>query len=140
MKNLTKSLFTAVAVVAVAGSAAAQTTLKAEIPFAYQAGKAMMAPGTYQVVRLLGGGAPVIQLRNVGERKAVAILTDLGDVSKEWAKAGVPKMAFECVDGSCSLAQIWTGDGRDAIRVRGVRHRRGENAKIELVTIELKAE
>src|SRR5262249_49158333 len=135
----TNSLLAAIAILATAGIASAQTTLKAEIPFAFQAGNTMMAPGSYQIFQY-STGVPTVRMRNHSENKTVLLLPQLGDAPKDWLKFGVPKISFECVDGNCSLAQIWTGSGREALQIHRHRARPNDNARVNIITIELKAE
>ena len=63
MKQLTMNLVAAAVVVLAAGSASAQT-LKAEIPFTFQAAGAMMTPGTYQILHASNLASRHVVLRN----------------------------------------------------------------------------
>ena len=139
MKSLTNGLLATVALVAAAGSALAQTSLKAEIPFSFQAGAKMMAPGTYRVMPSWGV-TPLIQLSNQSDRQSALLLVEFRDASKEWRKARVPKLAFECIEGHCSLAKVWTGDRRDAMEIRGRRPVARDAAGLTIITLDLKAE
>ena len=136
MKNLTNSLLAAVALIA-AGSASAQTVLKVEIPFAFRAGDTLMAPGNYRIV-VNPAGSPAIRLHNDSARGSAMLQALLGDAAKDWVKAGVPKLGFECVESNCSLASVWTR-GRDAMYFQRYGNARA-NAKVEIVTLDLKAE
>jgi len=139
MKRLTNSLMAAAALLVAAGSAQAQN-LKAEIPFSFKAGVSMMSPGTYQVmINPSGTTSPMIRLYNESERKGVLLLVSWRDAAKEWVAAGVPKISFECVEGRCSLAQVWRG-GRDALHVDALRHDRRTVGAVQIITLELKAE
>ncbi len=113
MKTLTTTLMVAAAALAaVAGSASAQT-LKAEIPFNFRVGNSLMAPGTYRVAMLSGAGGPIFTIQNLDTNRS-AMLGNyvLTDASKAWKAAGIPKLAFACVESHCSLQEAWSGGAR----------------------------
>jgi hypothetical protein len=119
MKRLiTFSVFAAAALVAVAGSASAQT-LKAEIPFSFRAGKTLMGPGTYDVVVDKTSATRVFRLHNRESNVSVMLIGNVqDDAAKAWREAGLPKITFECVETRCALRRIWTG-GDSAYRFLG---------------------
>ena len=137
MKTLTNSLFAAVALVAAAGTISAQTRLTAEVPFAFRVNGTLMAPGSYTIGNTSNN---ILKLRNESEHKTAVVLGHVGDASREWQKAGVPKIGFECYDGECSLVKVWTGDGRDEMRLPAHRLAMRNNARLEIITVALKAE
>ena len=131
MKYFTnRCLIAAAAFVVVAGSASAEV-LKVEIPFAFRVGKAMMAPGMYHV--FTGGSKSasghLIRLSNFDmSSNALIMATAKQDVEKEWLKSGVPKLAFDAVDGRYELTKIWDGADGSAFmlpRGRGTRETAG---------------
>src|SRR5690242_19040301 len=62
----------AVAMMAAAVTASAQNTMKAEIPFSFQAGGARMQPGTYRIIAgHLGGGSAVVNIRDLDSGKEI---------------------------------------------------------------------
>ena len=110
MKRLTISMVAAAIVVLAAGSASAQT-LKAEIPFAFRVGNAMMAPGSYQVQLSATGHEHFLVFRNSDTRASAAAQFQAGDVPKAWKARGTATIAFECSGARCSLLNMWTGSG-----------------------------
>jgi hypothetical protein len=102
---LTHSMFAAAALVAVAGSASAQS-LKAEIPFAFRAGAVLMQPGTYDVVARQGMSSMLFELHNRDTRQSVVLFRQ---GTRDVASAGLRKIAFECVGSNCALRELWTG-------------------------------
>jgi hypothetical protein len=108
----------AAAMVAAAGAASAQTTLKAEIPFAFRAGKAMMAPGSYDVSLARNStGNFYFLLRNAdsGQAAMLALFTT-EDAPKAWRASETPRLGFECAGERCILRQAWTGEDLTAYR------------------------
>src|SRR5256885_1219805 len=97
MKRLTiHSMFAAAVLVAAAGSASAQM-LKAEIPFAFRAGTALVQPGTYDVVSQVSLGSTMFRLHNRDTNQSIVLFRNgTRDVVKAWAAAGHPTLAFRC--------------------------------------------
>ena len=139
MKSLTNSLIAAAALMVAAGNAPAQS-LKAEIPFSFRAGGAMMNAGSYQVVtNPYGFGTPMIRLYNENDHKSAILPVMQSDAPKEWVASGKPKISFECIEGRCSLARVWK-EGRDALHVDAPRRDPRTVGAIQIITLELKAE
>src|SRR5690348_9445222 len=114
MKSLlNKMMLAAAAMAAVAGVASAQG-IKAEVPFSFHAAGTVMPAGTYWVSPTSGlNGTAMFRLLNVGEKKPVLVLSR-GGVTKGKGLYSDAKLVFRCSDGTCSLAQIWTGTARGA--------------------------
>ncbi len=111
MTKLTNKLMIAVAALAVAGVASAQT-LKADIPFGFRVGEKVMAPGHYLVDLRTGNGVEVFRVYNDSEHDAALAMPNIKhDPAKEWRADGKSRLAFECVDSACALSEIWTGAG-----------------------------
>jgi hypothetical protein len=110
MKRLTiHSMFAAAALVAVAGCASAQS-MKAEIPFAFRAGAALMQAGTYDVDAQVGMASTMFRLHNRDSNQTVVLFRQgTRDVAKAWAAAGHPTVAFRCAGANCALAEVWAG-------------------------------
>lgn len=110
MTDFTKTIMLAAAVLMVAGVASAQP-IKADVPFAFWAGDKLMSPGTYIVDTVNPtSGIEVFQLRNLGERSAVmALPANKKDAGRDWQADGKPRLAFDCGESVCSLAEIWRG-------------------------------
>ncbi len=110
MTNLTNKIMMAVAALALAGVASAQS-LRADIPFAFQVGDKLMAPGPYLVYVNNSSGTELFRLYNVEEKQGALTLADFKqDPAKEWKADGKPRLAFECAS-RCALSEIWTGSG-----------------------------
>ena len=102
MTRLTTKLMIAAAALVAAGAASAQT-MKADIPFAFQASGKVMAAGTYYVDFLRGtGGTVTIRSLHHGAVLAKPITHKDGTVE-------APKLVFACGRGTCSLSQAWPG-------------------------------
>jgi hypothetical protein len=114
MKRFTNYLTTAAAVlIATAGVASAQSTLTAEVPFAFHVGSKVMEPGTIRV-RVMNGntGNSVLVVNNAAAKRTYVVLPQsLADAPKTWQASGLPKLGFDCSSGTCILAKAWNGEG-----------------------------
>ena len=114
MKRFTNYLTTAAAVlIATAGVASAQSTLTAEVPFAFHVGSNVMEPGTIRV-RVMNGntGNNALVVSNAGAKRTYVVLPQsVGDAPKKWQASGLPKLAFDCSSGACILVKAWNGQG-----------------------------
>ena len=108
MKHLTISITMAAAVVLAAGSASAQT-LKAEIPFTFQVGDAVMSPGTYNVSLPQNSASRHLVLRNAETKASVLAQYSPDDASKAWKARGTPVVRFVCSGARCVLSEMWAG-------------------------------
>lgn len=81
----------------------AQDKVKADVPFAFQVGKASLPAGTY-VVSSASDHAIRIQSRDAG---AAVLSTYTGE---EKLRAENPKMVFHKYDNTYFLVEIWNGD------------------------------
>ena len=132
MKRTAMNITLAVAALAVAAGTASAQTMKAEIPFAFRVGNKVMQPGEYRIT-MTSGSTPILNLLNI-ERHQSALLSTayLNDVPKQWAAAGLPKLAFLCGEGPCTVSQVWTGVGY-ALGFRSPRGKNGEPHIAEIV-------
>jgi hypothetical protein len=118
MKHLTmSSMFAAAAVVLAAGSASAQT-LKADVPFTFQAAGVVMTPGTYEI-RHASKTANLVVLRNTDTKNSVLMVYSSADASKEVKSRGTPALGFECSGARCAIREMWTASGIASYRFRG---------------------
>jgi hypothetical protein len=109
MTYLLKNLVVAAAAMALAGIASAQT-VKADVPFAFNVGTKLMQPGTYLVSVLNSSGHDIYKLTNTEQRESVmAGVFVAHDPAKEWRADGRPRLAFECGESECTLAEFWNG-------------------------------
>jgi hypothetical protein len=112
MKRLTMNcMLAAAALTAVATGASAQP-MKAEIPFAFHAGAAVLAPGAYTVTLDRGRSGQYFQLTNVDTGRSVLVgRGGDADALKAWLADGKPRLLFECGAARCVLRQVWEGGG-----------------------------
>jgi hypothetical protein len=123
MKRLTtKTMVAAAFVVLAAGSASAQT-LKAEIPFAFRVGNAVMAPGAYHVNLSATGHERYLIFRNADTHASAIAQFQAVDVSKDWKASGNAAVRFECGGPNCSLRGMWTGFGETAYDFGSPKHK-----------------
>jgi len=138
MKRMTNKMMTAAAVLMItAGVASAQDAMKAEIPFAFSAGGKMTEPGSY-MVRITQGASStkIVGLYNETTRQTYMVAAmNQSDAPKAWKVSGVPRAAFDCSTGACSLRRIWFGDG-NAYDFHGPKTKSGE---LQLTEILLKS-
>lgn len=87
----------------------AQTTTRANVPFAFQAGDEKMPAGEYEVQRAQLGTGSVEQLRRIDSSAAAFVLTNAADPAN---KSGEAKLIFNCYHHECFLSQIWNGNGQ----------------------------
>jgi hypothetical protein len=114
MKRITNYVTTAAAVlIATAGVASAQNTLKADVPFAFHVGSNAMEPGKIRL-RVLSrqtGNQALVVSNSDTKRSYVVLPKSIGDAPKNWIASGVPKLGFDCSSGACILAKAWNGEG-----------------------------
>jgi hypothetical protein len=110
MRLTTTTMFATAALLAAAATGNAQS-MKAEIPFKFQAAGANMQPGSYEVaVRYAGSGVPTFQIYNSDNRHSILVLPRSVDrPSRVAAKGSDPVLTFECTEGRCTLARVWDG-------------------------------
>jgi hypothetical protein len=100
--------FAAVAMLAAAGTASAQT-LRAEIPFSFQAAGATMHPGGYSVMLRSTAGGTIVQIRNEDEGRSVMTMTQWGSTARNATGSAV--VSFACTNGNCELSSLRNDDG-----------------------------
>lgn len=139
MKSLTNRLMVvAAAVAAVAGVASAQT-MKVEVPFSFQASGAVMPAGTYSIALREGySSVPIFRLLN-SEAKRSALVMPTQAHNKGAGRYTEAKLIFRCADGSCALAQVWTGTPLGAYDLPAPKGARTQAALVE-VRAEVKAD
>src|SRR5579871_6522461 len=113
MKSSMVKLMLATAALMVASTVASAQTMMAEIPFAFQAGENVMAPGTYQVTAY--DGQRWFLLVDLQSGRHVSLVSGTGhdpQPSREVTTDGA--LQFACGDGGCRLKTIWTNTGYPA--------------------------
>jgi len=138
MKKLTTRLMIATAALVVVAGAASAQTLTAQIPFEFRVGNRVMAPGTYQVgLASSMSSAPLFLLRgDYSHGSAILVAQAAVDPQKAWAAEGSPKLEFACGGGSCALAEIWEGRGRNAYKFRVPKLNGNEDAKLRVIPMQ----
>jgi len=110
MKITTKLTFAAAALLAAAATLSAET-LKAEIPFRFDAMKAPMQPGAYSLSVSYGSsGHATIRFLSLDDRRSVMTIPMTVSQSHTGKSEGNPVLTFQCTDGRCQLAKIWDGN------------------------------
>ena len=109
MKSITNRLFVFAATAVFFGATAfGQTTLRADVPFAFHVTGGGVDAGNY-VIHLENGvtGKLVNVYNNDSHRSALAVAFQL------FVKPGEaiqPRLVFRCGDTGCALSEIWTLD------------------------------
>lgn len=88
----------------------AQNKVKADVPFAFQVGKASLPSGTYIVSEI---GDHSIMIRNTSAVNSA--LTNYN--SADALKTGSPRMLFHKYGNTYFLAEIWGGSGASAMQL-----------------------
>jgi hypothetical protein len=86
----------------------AQTSTKAEVPFAFQAGEKTMAPGNYEIRRMqIGAGTEqIVQEAGTNNRSFLSVKYVERDVPD-----GSARLVFHCYNHDCFLSEVWSGNG-----------------------------
>jgi hypothetical protein len=91
------------------GQGHAQTTTRANVPFAFQAGNEEMPAGQYEVQGAQTGTGSIEELRRTDSSAVAFVLTNPADSTN---KSGEAKLIFSCYHHECFLSQIWNGNGQ----------------------------
>jgi hypothetical protein len=133
MKSLTNKLMVAAAAMAVVAGAASAQSMKAEVPFSFRVSGTTMPAGSYLLTETRNAnGAPLFRLLNTDVSKSVLSQT-IGQHTKGVGADSPAKLVFLCGDGTCALAQIWTGNGNGAYDLHTPKLTRAEAALISIV-------
>lgn len=122
MKSITNRFVLLATAAVVCGTAAyGQTTLKADVPFAFRIPGGGSAIGSYVIHLNTTGSAKVAEFYNKDTHRAVlAFVNAVPDVG---AREIQPRLIFRCGDDGCALSQIWTPDGGYNVPVHQLRGR-----------------
>jgi hypothetical protein len=104
MKTLANRIVLFAAAAVVLGSTAyGQTTMKADIPFAFHAANTTLPAGSYTLIRETTSGVVRVQFLNAATQRSVLSWAGALDLYTD----GTPRLLFVCGDsGGCSLHQI----------------------------------
>ncbi len=106
-KNLVKMAAVAAMVMfaQVAGAQSFTGRMKAEVPFAFQAGKATLSPGTYVLsTSISNSGATTLNVINYSPYQAIAV--SLPQPFKKNVRDESAAMVFSCVSENCVLQSV----------------------------------
>jgi len=132
MKNLTSKLTIAAVALVAAGAASAQV-MKADIPFAFQAGGKVMAAGTYRVDLHGLGGSVVIQDANW--HSSVMAMPVARIDGRDGDSNGDAKLIFTCRHGVYTLAQAWPGTSGTGLKFYTPKTKRDEEATLSVIRL-----
>jgi hypothetical protein len=123
MKSITNRIFLFAAAALSLGTVAyGQTTLKADVPFAFQTAPGPAAAGRYTVQLQDNGGQKIVHINNRETGHNVLSLTyRVDDKANKANKAIAPHLVFRCAESGCQLSEVWTFEGGYGIPVRHVR-------------------
>src|SRR5690349_15396760 len=114
MTNFTKNFAITVAALALSAGAASAQQLKAEIPFAFQAGGKVMPAGTYRVNNVATNNGAVFALQ--GDKTSSVVLPGARhDANKSWSDKA-PRLAFACGE-TCQLTEVYAGGDASAYSI-----------------------
>jgi len=134
MKRFATKTFVMTAVLAACAAGASAQSMKAEIPFTFRAGGAVLAAGTYRIDVSIADNS-VVHLRNMDTRKSVMVMPQYRhDVDKNVA-AGAAKLWFACGGSSCVLTTVWNGSGASALVVGSPASAKNEIAETRVVNL-----
>jgi hypothetical protein len=118
----------------------AQQLTQAKIPFAFQAGNAMMLAGEYQVQRAFLEATTTQLIRRTDSSASTIVLANLVDSRDKNAN---PRLIFHCYnkEDECFLSEIWVGNGQglkvlESRREKELSHAQAEN-ELAVVSVPL---
>jgi hypothetical protein len=135
MKNLTRKMMVAAAALVVAGGVASAQSMKAEIPFRFQASGGWLEPGTYSIQRT-SNAATIYRIANLDTSGAVVAMPRF-TMSYYNANATQGKLVFECVASQCALVQLWDGPRGVAYEFSRPKRSKGEAALASMISIRM---
>jgi hypothetical protein len=110
MKSITNRLFVFAATAAFLGTAAfGQTTLRADVPFAFHVPGGGVDAGNYLIQLENGGIGKIVTVYNHDSHRSLLAVTFRIDAKP--GEAIRPRLVFRCGDTGCALSEVWTLDG-----------------------------
>lgn len=106
MGRMFNAMTIAAALALAAPVAFGQTTLKADVPFAFVAGGVQWPAGEYEVRSDQQNGSAVVTIRNAESGRGAVMLAQSPLIGKSLDQ---PKLMFKCGDGPCRMAEVWDG-------------------------------
>jgi hypothetical protein len=110
-----------------------QTSLTAQIPFAFRTAGGNLPAGTYQLSSVSVGGASSVIIRDAASGKASFVGSGMLNVYKKAPEN--PVVVFRCAGSNCSISAIRTGWGS----VEYNAPKTPKNAEVAVIEVPLKA-
>jgi len=131
MKNIANRLFLFAASALSLGTVAyGQTTLKADVPFAFRMAGGTAAAGHYTVHLDNTASGKIVRINNQqAHRSALSLANRLDSYSN---KAIAPRLVFRCAKAGCQLSEVWTPEGGYRLPAGRVHHDPEYTASIPL--------
>ena len=112
-----KKLILATAALALSVGAASAASLKAKVPFEFQAAGKSMPAGAYILTKVnLAGDFGIWELYSL-ESKARVYVTAPVQMLPQTAAEFQSRLVFRCAEQTCDLAEIWRGGDVPAYKV-----------------------
>jgi hypothetical protein len=105
MKHTAFRLSFAAAAMLAAVTAASAQTMKAEIPFSFEARNVHLLAGSYTVTMNHSSGAVLAEIYSVDQRRSVLALPYVSQEPMTHQNAA-PVLTFACTEGRCELMQM----------------------------------
>ena len=135
MKSIANRLFLFSAAALSLGTAAyGQTTLKADVPFAFQMPGGATAAGQYTVQLDSTASGKIVHINNRQTRRSALSLANKLDSKAHEAIA--PRLVFRCGQAGCQLSEVWTPEGGYSLPAGGVHHDPEYTTSIPLTAIQ----
>jgi hypothetical protein len=110
MKSITNRLFVFAATAVFLGTTAfGQTTMRADIPFAFHVTNGGVDAGNYLIQLENGGVGKIVSVYNHDSHRSVLSVTF--QLSAKPGEAIRPRLVFRCGDAGCALSEVWTPNG-----------------------------
>jgi len=120
MKSITNRIFLFAAAALSLGTVAyGQTTLKADVPFAFRLPGGATTAGHYSVQIEENGNGPIARMRDRVTGRSVASIAIR--LENKAGAAIAPRLVFRCAEAGCQLSEIWTVTGGFALPVKHLR-------------------
>jgi len=121
MKRIANRIFLLAAAALSLGTAAyGQTTLRADVPFAFRSPGGVSASGKYTVQLENSPSGRIVRIVNTETRSS--LLSVAYSVNENPILPITPRLVFRCGETSgCALSEIWTSTGGFGVPVKRVR-------------------
>ena len=135
MTNATVKMMLATAALMVASTAASAQTMKANIPFRFEAAGKMLPAGTYTVSAQ--DAQARFQLRNTGTGNSVMLSSSISaDPESQWRRQAGGILQFACAD-TCELRTVWTNGASPAHKFLPGKSNNGKPVHLAVIRVSL---